>query len=239
MELPSTKSPPLTKDPRILILYGAPKVGKTTELAKLPDCLIVDCEDGTDYVEALRIKCRTLEEVEAVATELRKRVKESGKPAYKYVALDTVSTLEDWCEVRATQNYKNSTIGKNFTGDSVLTLPQGGGYLYLRLALTEILGQFSGTTSRLIIVGHLRDKFLEKGGVESTYKDLELTGKLRSIVCSKADAIGYLYRDPKDSNGALKVSFQTLEGIIAGSRCEHLRGKILPFDWNTIYSEGL
>ena len=54
------------------------------------------------------------------------------RPPYKYLVVDTVDKLEDFCEVTATEKYKLTTIGKNFAGKSVLELPQGGGYYHLR-----------------------------------------------------------------------------------------------------------
>lgn len=237
LELPKTKTPPTTVDPKVLILYGAPKVGKTTELAKLPDNLIVDLEDGTDYIESLHVKAHNMSELEAIAQRLREELVKLGKPAYSFVSIDTVSAMEDWAELRGTERYKANPTGKNFKGTSVLELPHGHGYLWLRLAFQELLGMFSGTTKRLILVCHLRDKFLDKGGQEVAVKDLELTGKIRNITASKADAIGYMFRDATKNNGALMVSFQTLEQVSCGARCEHLKGQVFPFDWTKIYKE--
>ena len=60
IQLPTEKSKIKSVYPKNLIMFGLPKVGKTTLLSKLPRCLIVDMEDGTDYVEALSIKAKTL-----------------------------------------------------------------------------------------------------------------------------------------------------------------------------------
>ena len=60
-----------------------------------------------------------------------------------------------------------------------------------------------------------------------------MTGKLKNIIMSMSDAIGYVFRD----EDKLKVSFQANEAIEAGSRCEHLKGKIIDFKWNQIYKE--
>lgn len=240
LELPKQAAPPTTVDPRVLILYGAPKVGKTTVLAQLSqqhNCLIVDLEDGTDYLTAMRIKVHNMAELEAVAQRLREDLAKYGKPTYDFVAIDTVSAMEDWAELRGTERYKANPTGKNFKGASVLELPHGHGYLWLRLAFQELLGMFSGTSKRLILVCHLRDKFLDKGGQEVAVKDLELTGKIRSITASKADAIGYMFRDATRNQGALMVSFQTLEQVSCGSRCDHLKGQVFPFDWKKIYTE--
>ena len=41
----------LSVNPKILLLYGAPKVGKTTMLSELDKCLILDTEDGSRMIE--------------------------------------------------------------------------------------------------------------------------------------------------------------------------------------------
>jgi AAA domain len=230
--LPTQPLAPVSKDPKVLMLYGAQKVGKTKTLSELSGNLIVDLEDGTDYLTALKVKAHNMDELEAIAQELRK---EPGK--YPFVSIDTVSAMEDWAELRGTDRYKANPTGKNFKGSSVLELPHGHGYLWLRLAFQELLGMFSGTTKRLILVCHLRDKFIDKGGQEVSVKDLELTGKIRNITASRADAIGYMFRDIRQNNGQLMVSFQTLEQVACGSRCDHLKGQVFPFDWNKIYTE--
>lgn len=229
--LPTTPTAPSMVNPKVLVLYGAPKVGKSTILADLPNNLIIDLEDGTDYISSLRVKVHNTDELREVAAELLKAKSTKGTYPYEYVSIDTVTALEDWAEKVATENYKKSPVGKTFTGDSVLTLPNGGGYLWLRLAMAELVGLFSHCTKYLILTGHLRDKVLDKAGVEVATKDIELTGKIRNIMCSRADAIGYLYR--KDNK--LMISFQTAEGVLCGGRCEHLKGKIMEFNWSTIY----
>ena len=41
----------VSTNPSVLLLYGAPKVGKTTMLSKLDDCLIIDTEKGSRMIE--------------------------------------------------------------------------------------------------------------------------------------------------------------------------------------------
>ena len=41
----------ISSNPKIMLLYGAPKVGKTTTLSQLDDCLIVDTEKGSHMVD--------------------------------------------------------------------------------------------------------------------------------------------------------------------------------------------
>ena len=136
MKLPTEKVKASRKSPKNMIIYGAPKIGKTTVLSQLDDCLIIDLEDGSDMVDALKVKANSLSDLQAIGAAIMKE----GRP-YKYIAIDTISKLEDWCEGYAKQIYMKTPMGKSFEknnpGTSVLSLPNGAGYLYLRLAYKE------------------------------------------------------------------------------------------------------
>ena len=54
------------------------------------------------------------------------------------------------------------------------------------------------------------------------------------MIMSDSDAIGYIYRDEDEQ---LMISFKPNDSLEAGSRSLHLRGKVLPFDWNKIYKK--
>ena len=63
IELPKTKIPAVTQDPKNLIIFGLPKVGKTNILSTLENNLILDLEQNSDFVSALKIKVKSLKEV--------------------------------------------------------------------------------------------------------------------------------------------------------------------------------
>tara|TARA_R110002051_G_scaffold102168_1_gene173298 strand:- start:1679 stop:2377 length:699 start_codon:yes stop_codon:yes gene_type:complete len=230
MELPTEKVKASRKSPKNMIIYGPPKIGKTSVLAELDNCLLIDLEDGSDMVDALKVKVNNLAELQAVGTEIMKK----GRP-YKYIAIDTISKLEEWCEIEAKSIYKETPMGKNFdsknTGASVLSLPNGAGYLYLRMAYKKWLEKLNKLADHIILVGHLKDKMLEKKGKEVAVKDLDLTGKIKQITCANADAVGYIYREDDET----MISFNSLEDVTAGSRCAHLKGATMPLAWDSIF----
>ena len=119
MELPKKKVKASRKSPKNMIIYGVPKIGKTTVLSQLDDCLIIDLEDGSDMVDALKVKANSLSDLQAIGAAIMKE----GRP-YKYIAIDTISKLEDWCEGYAKQIYMKTPMGKSFEknnpGTSVL-----------------------------------------------------------------------------------------------------------------------
>ena len=90
IELPKAKNPAKTQDPKYLILFGLPKVGKTTVLSTLDNNLILDFEQGTTYIDALKIEINTLKELK----ETIKAIKDAGKP-YKYITIDTITAVEE------------------------------------------------------------------------------------------------------------------------------------------------
>jgi len=228
--LPTEKVAIARKSPRHMIIYGPPKIGKTTAIAKLDGCLIIDLEQGSDMVEALKIKANNLKEL----ADVGKAIVKAGKP-YKYIAIDTLTQLEVWCEQEAKELYRQTPMGKNFDPDnkglSVLSLPQGAGYLDLRMAVKKWMDKLETLSDHIIYIGHLKDKMLEKKGKEVSAKDLDLTGKIRNIACSNSDAIGYVYRDGNKT----MISFDSSEDINAGSRCDHLKGQVIELDWTKIY----
>jgi len=230
MELPTKKVKASRKSPKNMIIYGAPKIGKTTALSQLEDCLIIDLEDGSDMVDALKIKVNSLAELQQAGGSIMK----AGRP-YKYIAVDTISKLEEWCEDEGKKMYQATPQGKNFDknneGLSVLSLPNGGGYLYLRRAYKKWIDKLNLLADHVILVGHLKDKMLEKKGKEVAVADLDLTGKIKQISCANADAIGYIYRENEET----MVSFNSLEDTVAGSRCEHLKGQTMPMKWSNIF----
>jgi hypothetical protein len=188
-------------------------------LALLDNCLILDFENGSDYVEALKLKVDSLATLKAVGQEIVK----AGKP-YKYIAVDTVTALEEMCLSYAKTLYMETPMGKNFNGDSVLKLPNGAGYLYLREAFFKILDYIETLVPEdgsIILLGHLKDKMLETNGKEVSAVDLDLSGKIKSIVCAKADAIGLLSRKADK----VTLNFKTSEEVTCGARPDHLKNQ--------------
>lgn len=249
MKLPTEPLPASRVWPRILFLYGQPKVGKTTLLCTLPNCLIVECDPGgADYVTGLKVQINTIAEYRELCSDIVK----ANKP-YKFIALDTSTKFEEWCEPLATEDYKNSPQGKNFTGESVLTLLSSDGpnkfspgYNWLRLAFQREIKLLTRCADNIILVGHLKDKYLksfdtsEKGkeNVEVYSRDIDHTGKIKTMITTGSDAIGFLYRTAAANNSLqqkIKVSFKTSEIVNCGTRCPHLVGQDFEFDWEKIY----
>lgn len=230
--LPKEKVVALHKSPKNLIVFAKPKVGKTTLVAQLPDCLILDLENGTDYVDAMKMKASSIADIKNIG----EAIIQADYP-YKFIAVDSITALEEMCIPYAEVIYSRTSMGKNwFLEDdqgnyhstsgkamygNILNMPNGGGYQYLREAFTRILEYIKTLAPRVILIGHIKDVILDKNGGEFSALDLDLTGKLKRIVSSQSDAIGYLHR--KGNKNIL--SFKTSDEVTCGARPDHLKNK--------------
>lgn len=243
--LPKEKVPKKTDSPENIIIYGKPKTGKTTMCANLENCLLIDLERGSNKVDAVKVQANSLQELAKIIQAVRK-----ASSPYKYVAIDSVTQLEAWCEWDATQDYMRTPMGKSFnryedkydeTGkqlalprsqwESVLTLPKGGGYLYLRNSFKKWLNLLLPLAPHVILIAHVKDASVDIKGKEVTVNDLDLTGKIKQIVAQDADAIGYAFWE----DGKLMLSFRSKDGSSDGSRCAHLANQVIPFEWDRIF----
>ena len=214
--LPTKKVKAERQNPKRIVIYSKPKTGKTTAYAGLENNLILDLENGTDYVEALKVKISNLQEL----LDTGKAIKAAGNP-YKFVTIDTVTALEDMIMPLAVKLYRATAMGKNYDGDNVTTLPNGAGYLYIRQAFFQVLDFIDTLAPTIILSGHIKDKVVDDKGEMVMSANIDLTGKIKSLICANADAIGYMYR----KGNKTILSFKTNEEVTCGARPEHLRNE--------------
>lgn len=219
--LPKEKNKPKVNNPRFLILFGRPKSGKTTLLSMLVDCLIIDLEGGSEFLEALSIQARTIEDLGNISRAISEESAKTGKKPYKYIAIDNATRLEEMCLGYAKILYRQTPMGKSYNGDDIRTLPNGSGYMYLRMAVRKVIDMFRNLCDNFILVGHTKEKMINKEGEELSEMALDLVGKLGDIVCGEADAVGYVYRKKNETI----ISFEGGDNSVREARAPHLRGK--------------
>ena len=152
--------------------------------------------------------------------EICKAVKEAGSP-YKFIAIDTISKLEQICEPLALKRYVADHPG--YEG-KLSDIPYGAGTKYHRDAIFDVIKMISKVAPNVILVGHVKDKTVTNvdNTGEATVKDLAMTGQTPGILAANSDAIGLVFRDIE---GNLCVDFNNNGSIIAGARPPHLAGK--------------
>jgi hypothetical protein len=221
MALKKVKRKAVSENPKTMLLYGAPKVGKTTALSQLNDCLIIDTEGGANMIEGYVESVNSREEL----IKLLQQAQDGHE--YQYVAIDTIDKIAAWAE---------SSVCEEENVSAVQDLAFGKGFGMVREKVLNTVQFLKEIFPHVIIIGHrkwARAVVDSKAIVEP--ESLDLTGKLKNMLMADCDAIGYVYRD--DEKGKLKVSFKANEALEAGSRSPHLKGKDIELKWNLIYKE--
>ncbi len=217
MELPTKVIKSDTVNPSLLTVFGQSKVGKTTMLSKLNNCLIIDTEKGTKYVDALKVSVNSSGELKQIIRALKE------DSSYNYIALDTIDNVVSWFE---------KDIARENNVESFAKIPFGDGYNQVRNRVMSMIGALMECCDHIIIIGHRKKTIIGNDSVEVNVSSLDLSGKLKNYVMAKSDAIGFVYRN---EDGNLKISFEASDEIEAGTRLPHLAGKILDFKWSEIY----
>lgn len=239
--LPKQKIQAKVENPKFMLLFGKPKMGKTTIVAALEDNLIIDMEGGSLYMEAMSVQARTVAELGEIATALTQEIQATGKFPYNTITLDSGTKLEEIVKPFALQLYQATPMGKNYK-DDILKLPNGAGYMYVREAFEKVLDMFKNLCENLILICHVKDSMINKDGKEMSEMTIDLSGKLGRIVSSQADAIGYVYRNKNKT----MLNFNGGGDCIVEARAPHLRGKEfivaesdennnVKVDWKQIY----
>ena len=88
--------------------------------------LILDFENGSTYVDALKVKVSSLKELK----EVIKAIKDAGKP-YTYITIDTITALEEMTKDMALKMWQNSPqFTTKYEIKDVTQIPNGAGYSF-------------------------------------------------------------------------------------------------------------
>lgn len=220
--IPHDKVPADFNSPRSLLLLAKPKIGKTSLVAQLEDSLILDFDKGSSFISARKVNIEHYSDLNKVGKALKKQ-----EINLKYIIIDTITAMSEQALVLAEKLYAESSIGKNwFDRDkkefhSILNLPKGAGYHWLRVAFMKMLNLIKTFAPRIIIVAHTKDEILLSGTNEVETLDIDLQGQLKRLIAQNVDAIGYIYRK-KEQNF---ISFKSKDSVTCGARQVHLRNQ--------------
>ena len=243
IELPTERSKVETYNPKLLIVFGKPKAGKSSFVAAIDDNLIIDLEDGYRALSVMKVQARSAKDMQEIKEAIIKKGKEIKKAPYRFITIDNATRLEEMSVPLAAELFRNTPMGSSWglltdskgipvkdpkTGKTVpdpkadvRQLANGAGWLYMRKAIRQLIDMFKPLCETLILVCHVKDKQIRKNGEEMSEMAVDLAGKTGDIICGEADAVGYLYRD---SNKTF-ISFEGGDNTIREARPLHLRGK--------------
>jgi hypothetical protein len=242
-------------DPRDLVIISQPKMGKGTILGDFTltrNALVFDLEKGGyEYIKARKITTYPTQETDLLGSYVNymkyRDALLAQKGKYKYLIIDGLSDLDALSELGGTLAYMQTIIGKKFNRPvntqgvvvpgakpyspndpnfrSVLTLPEGAGYMHTRRWFMAQVEIFSQIAPYRIYAAHVADKFIsDKGKEEVVGAEIALTGQLKRIFASKVTALAKLTSEGNERY----LNFEVLnDNVLAGSRAPQLEDKIL------------
>lgn len=260
--LPTGLRPPKATNLRNLLIYGKEKSGKTTAVSTLKNHLLIDVEDGSEFVSANILQpphglgpVSKFNWLKRVAVS----IKEAGNQ-YDYVIIDTISQLDEDAEWVGTWNYMHSMAGKNFnrvTDDngtividpntrksimlsptdanyqSVLSLANGYGYQYTRTAILDIFESLKNLGKICtIFVCHVADKMIAEKNNE------QVMVKDLALVGKTKNIIPRLVDGTANvwnEDGKFMISFKGNDQQLGGVRAPHLTGYTGILEWDKIF----
>lgn len=93
--IPTTKSKPKERfEENLTLIYGAPKVGKSTFCSGLDNPLFLDTENGLNNLEVFKIGIDSWETFKEAYKELKSQ---QGKLPFKTLVIDTIDNLWQMC----------------------------------------------------------------------------------------------------------------------------------------------
>lgn len=214
MELPTEKSKPATSiNDFIFMIYGPPKVGKTTFCANFENALFIATEKGHNFQEVYKVDPMKWEDIRKVAKNL---IQTDHK--FKTVIIDVVDNAYKMCADYI--NRKNQI-------DHESDLGYGKGYALIKDEFMRVIGALSQKGLGVVFLSHDTVRELEESGIKRSYTTTTLSSSAAKVINGMCDFILYFHTD-KDKNRMIRT--KATSNINAGDRSGKLP-ELMPLDF--------
>lgn len=185
--LPTQKSVPTGRlEGRTIVIYGPPKVGKSTLASEMGNVFFLDTEGGLTDLEVFK------EPVGDWQTFLEWCAAISAEPdRYDAVCIDTFDMLALYCT-----NYTNNKLGIAHESDA----DWGKGWKMANQEFTRALAKLAAMPELgLILIGHSKDVEIKTRNATYNKSVPSLSGQLKDTVINMADLILFCdFEDDED-----------------------------------------
>ena len=208
----------VSRFPQLNLMMGAPKIGKSTIMAQLPQALVLDLE-GRGYnsidVKALS-KTTTFKDV-------KDGVEYFFSPANKDYSMLVIDHL------RQLTSFMSDIIASKHNAKFVEEIPYGQGTSQLKKTIRDFFEYLVDQLSkhpekRVFIVAHSNDKNNEIR--------LDVDGKNETMILGLVDSVGHVYRDGNN----MIINFESKRGSEFGTRNSYLSNYQGPLDWKFLFN---
>lgn len=209
---------------KYILIYGAPKVGKTSFSVQMPKNLLLGFEHGFNALGG--IKAVDIDKWTTFKQVIRQLRQPEAKEMYSTITIDTATIAYTMCEdfICTQQNI-------NRIGD----LPYGAGYGLVEKEFQDCLRQITQMGYGIVLIAHSVprvEKTPEGSEIEIVSPDLPKRGY--KVINQLVDIIGYIdIIWDKEGNEKRVLYTRKTSQIMAGSRFKYLKS-IIPFGYKEL-----
>ncbi len=217
MPLPTVKTKPKTSlEDQIILIYGPPKIGKSTFASKFSSPLFLATEAGLNNLEVYQMPIDTWEAFDEAYKELK-----AGKNDFRTVVIDTVDNLYRACQV-----YVRNKHGIAHESD----LDWGKGWSLVKDAFTHAITKLSLLPYGLLMISHSDNVEIKTRTAVINKSIPTLPKAAREIVLGLADIILFCDSQQTDEGEVRIIHADPSENWEAGDRTGKLP-PVLPLDY--------
>ena len=206
---------------KYILIYGQPKIGKTTLASQFPRNLLLAFEPGYNGLDNIMVQPITKwSEFKQVLRQLaQKEIQEK----FDTITIDTADIAWDYCEKFICSSNVNESTGE--TPKTLGDIPWGKGYDLCKKEFDSALRQIAMLGYGLVIISHeqLKNVKTEKGDEYQKFMPT-LSDRPKLIVNRLVDIIAYLRLSTED--GRRYIYTRGNDRFEAGSRFVYLAPKI-------------
>jgi len=200
-----------------MLVYGFPKVGKTTFAGTAPNPLFIAVEPGIvtlvkneenreRFKNVRWIGCKNIEALNVITQSLR-----AGQvPDRETVVLDTLSEFED----KVLQSYMNKVVADGKKDN--LWNPEWPEYKAVTGMLKQAILELRDLPRHVVVLCHLRDDPDKSRGGMNVYRP-DLMPKLGNSLTAMFNLVGYMFKEDVNGQPVVKMRVEPTPNIVAGN----------------------
>lgn len=202
MELPTKKTVVKTDINNFkFLIYGSPKVGKSTFASKFPNSVFVATEPGHTFLEVFKVDIKTWAEFREFAKKIT-----TEKHEFKTVIVDTCDNLFKMAEQAVLEQHKVAHASD---------LPFGKGFSLVKDEFAKVITYLGNCGFGLVFISHSKEREFKTKSASWTIMSTSLSNQAENYICGLCDFIFYAYINEK-SERLLKTKPEKY--VNAGSR---------------------
>lgn len=202
IQLPSQKTSVQTNISRQkFLLYGQPKVGKSTTAAGFPRALFVATEPGHNFLSIYKVDVKSWVDFKEFVKLI---VATPGE--HETIVIDTVDILYKMCE--------QAVLEQNKVGHAS-DLPFGKGFSLIKDEFSKVVTYLGNHGFGLVFISHAKEKEMKTKTSTWTVMTTSLNNQAESFLCGMCDFIFYCYINEK---GERLMKTKAEKYVNAGSR---------------------